>query len=126
MKPKTFKQLGYVKTPTKNDMIKSCEEKSNNMFEIHKSELRRIRTRYYKKKQLSPNYLNYLNLLYTNFVLKGMNLNKTIVVAIKPTHTVQHIGMLLFNSIIPQNKCKTCDKECVGVYCSEKCYQDND
>ena len=125
MKTKTFKQLGYVKTPTIIDMIKSCEEKSYTMFEIHKSELRRIRAKYYKKKQISPSYLNYLNLLYKNFVLKNINLKDSITITINKDNTFQHIGMKMFQSLT-LNTCKTCNKPCVNTYCSEKCYQDND
>lgn len=125
MKTKTFKELGYEKTPSIIKMIKSCESKSKNMFEIHKDELRRIKNKYFRKKQLSSNQLTYLQLLYNNVVLKNISFKKNIVIKIKPTYTSQHIGMKMLESL-NKKKCKTCNKSCTGVYCSEKCYSDND
>lgn len=99
MKTKTFKQLGYRVTPLIIDMIKKCEAKSANMYQVQRDELQRIKDKYINnRKQLSPNQLTYLNLLYTNFVLKGekMSIVKENNIT-KPKYN--HIGMKLLNNI---------------------------
>lgn len=100
MKTKTFKELGYRKNPSVITMIKACDTKTHNMYQIHRDELSRIKTKYYRGHgTITPRQKQYLEMLYKNFVIDNKEMLKVTPKEIRKPEISNHIGMKMLNNL---------------------------
>lgn len=97
---------------------------------VQLDELYKIKAHYEKLKYITNAQMTLLFNVYYNFVLLDFRFEDKTKKILLPTKLSeakpQHIGMKILKQMQKQNTCKTCGKETNKVYCSEKCYSDND
>lgn len=129
--PTPIQKQGYkgVKVTSMINAVKQKEIYSHLRL-VQQDEFRKLENRYNKLGYLTQPYFSYLWVLYWNFVLNDFRFEDkskewTEVSKIKKIES-KHIGMQILEVMEQQNNCKTCGKKTDKIYCSEKCYTDND
>lgn len=84
----TVNKLGY-NIPSAFQMIKSIDDNSPKMLQVHQDEFNRI----VKLKNLTPPYTDYIQMLYITYICNKKEIKPDVIV----NH--QHIGMKMLNNL---------------------------
>jgi hypothetical protein len=89
----TVNKLGYC-VPSTHKMIKSINDNSLVMLQVHKDEFNRTKQLFENKKHLSKPYTDYIQMLYVKYIANDIKIIQSNVNVIH-----QHVGMKMLNKI---------------------------